>query len=242
MPDALLIAHGAPSDPDPQEAAMAALARETRAHLPDGWQVRGATLAAPRAIETALALLDHPLIYPFFMAEGHFTRTLLPRRLRAAGAAARVQLPCFGQSPLLPALIAQTALEAATWARLAPQTTTLLLAAHGGQMSRASATATRALSAQLAQTTPFARIVTAFVEEHPLIRTAAIGLHPAICLPLFALRAAHVAGDVPDALAQAGFRGLLLPAIGEHADVPALIAAALLRMVRGVQDTTSPQP
>ena len=227
MPDALLIAHGAPSDPDPQEAAMAALARETRAHLPDGWRVRGATLAAPGAIEAALAALDHPLIYPFFMAEGHFTRTLLPRRLRAAGAAGLVQLPCFGRSPCLPALVAAAALDAATTARLAPEATILLLAAHGSKVSRASATATRALAAVLARTTRFARIETAFIEEHPLIRTVATGLHPAICLPLFALRASHVAIDLPDALAQAGFRGVRLDAIGEHPQVPALIAAAL---------------
>ena len=227
MPDALLIAHGAPSDPAPQEAAMVALARDTGAHLPHGWRVHGATLASPGAVEAALAALDQPAIYPFFMAEGYFTRTLLPRRLRAAGAAGLVQLPCFGAAPGLPALVAQVALGAAAQARLAPQATTLLLAAHGSQVSRASATATRAMATILRRVTPFARIRTAFVEEHPLIRTGAIGLYPAICLPLFALRASHVAGDVPDALAQAGFRGLLLPAIGEHAGVPALIAAAL---------------
>lgn len=227
MPDALLIAHGAPSDPGPQQAAMAALARAVATHLPNGWRIIGATLAAPGAVEAALTALDHPIIYPFFMAEGHFTRTLLPRRLRAAGAAGLVQLPCFGQSPGLSALVAEAALDAATTARLAPHATTLLLAAHGSKVSRASANATRALAARLAQATPFARIVTAFVEEHPLIRTAAVGLHPAICLPLFALRASHVAGDVPEALAQAGFRGVLLPAIGEHRRVPALVAAAL---------------
>lgn len=236
MPDALLIAHGAPSDPEPQQAVMAALAQATRTHLPDGWRVRGATLAAPGAIEAALVGLDHPLIYPFFMAEGYFTRTLLPRRLRSAAAVGLRQLPCFGQSPDLPALIAQTALDAATAARLAPQATTLLLAAHGSQVSRASATATRALAARLRQITRFARVETAFVEEHPLIRTAAIGLHPAICLPMFALRASHVAVDVPQALAQAGYRGVLLPAIGEHAHVPALIAAGLLLASSNPQD------
>ncbi|MGQ0567437.1 MAG: sirohydrochlorin chelatase [Gemmobacter sp.] len=231
MPDALLIAHGAPSDPAPQEAAMAALAGTVAARLPFGWRVRGTTLAAPGAVEAALAALDRPLVFPFFMAEGYFTRTLLPRRLRAAEAAALTQLPCFGQSPQLPALVARAALDACASARLAPQATTLLLAAHGSQVSRASADATRAMAATVARTAPFARIVTAFVEEHPLIRSAAIGLHPAICLPLFALRAGHVAEDVPQALGRAGFRGHLLPAIGEHPQVPALIAAALQQAV-----------
>jgi sirohydrochlorin ferrochelatase len=227
MPDALLIAHGAPSDPAPQEATMQALARDVAAHLPPAWRILGATLAAPGAVETALAALDRPLIYPFFMAEGYFTRTLLPRRLRAAGAGDLAQLPCFGQSPGLPALVADAATSAAVAAGLVPQATILLLAAHGSQVSRASATATRALAAQVAGLTRFARIETAFVEEVPLIRTVATGLAPAICLPLFALRASHVAQDVPQALAEAGFGGPLLPAIGEHPRVPALIAKTL---------------
>ena len=227
MPDALLISHGAPSDPAPQEAATAALATAVLAHLPQDWRVLGATLAAPGAIEAALAALDRPLIHPFFMAEGYFTRTLLPRRLHAAGAAALMQLPCFGALDGLPALAARAALEAASAARLAPQSTTLLLAAHGSQVSCASAMATRAMAARLSDLTAFQRIVTGFVEEHPLIRSAAIGLYPALCLPWFALRASHVVQDVPEALAQAGFRGPLLPAIGEHPGAPALIAAAL---------------
>jgi sirohydrochlorin ferrochelatase len=206
---------------------MAHLAQGVAACLPASWRVAGATLAAPLAVEAALADLHRPLILPFFMAEGHFTRTLLPRRLRAAGAADLRQLPCFGAQPALPALAGQAALDAARAARLAPQATTLLLAAHGSQVSRASARATLAMAARLAVLTPFQRIVTAFVEEHPLIRSAAIGLYPALCLPLFALRATHVAQDVPLALAAAGFRGRLLPAIGEHRQVPALIAAAL---------------
>ena len=203
---------------------MAALASAVLAHLPQDWRVLGATLAAPGAIEAALNRLDHPLIHPFFMAEGYFTRTLLPRRL---GAAALMQLPCFGALAGLPALVANAALDAASAARLAPQSTTLLLAAHGSQVSRASAMATRAMATRLTEVTAFHRIVTGFVEEHPLIRSAAIGLYPALCLPLFALRASHVVQDVPEALAQAGFRGPLLPAIGEHPGAPALIAAAL---------------
>jgi sirohydrochlorin ferrochelatase len=227
VPDALIIAHGAPSDPAPQEATMAALADAVAAHLPPDWRIRGATLAAPGAVAAALAALDRPLIQPFFMAEGYFTRTLLPRVLRAAGAGDLRQLPAFGHHPGLPALAARQALEAARAARLAPQATALILAAHGSQVSRASATATRAMAAALSRSTPFACIIPAYVEEHPLIQTVAIGLYPALCLPLFALRAGHVAQDIPRALALAGFRGPLLPAIGEDPGVPALIAATL---------------
>ncbi len=59
-------------------------------------------------------------------------------------------------------------------------------------------------------------MTTGFVEETPSLADAARDLTPAICLPFFALRAGHVVDDVPAALAEAGFTGPLLPAIGEH--------------------------
>jgi sirohydrochlorin ferrochelatase len=81
----------------------------------------------------------------------------------------------------------------------------------------------------LASQTPFRRVSIGLIEEKPYLTAAARGLGPAICIPFFALKAGHVEDDVPDALAQAGFSGPLLPAIGEHAAVPRLIANALSR-------------
>ncbi len=224
---ALLIAHGQPSDPAPQEAAMADLAARVQALLP-GWKIRGATLAAPGALEAALARLDRPLIFPFFMAEGWFTRTLLPRRLAEAGAGHLTPLPAFGATPELPALTARAALEGAKAAGLDPASTTLLLAAHGSRVARASAEGAEAMADHLRRTTPFT-VATGFIEEAPFLQDAARGLDPALCLPFFALRASHVAEDIPRALATAGFAGPLLPPLGEHPEVPALIAAALRR-------------
>ncbi|HEX9858577.1 MAG TPA: CbiX/SirB N-terminal domain-containing protein [Paracoccaceae bacterium] len=224
-PGALIVAHGSPADPLPQEAALAALAARVAALLP-GWRVAGATLAAEGALAAALAKAPQALIYPFFMAEGWFTRSTLPRRL---GAAAARQLPAFGSDPALPDLMAQVALEGAQAAGLVPARTTLLIAAHGSQVSRASATITRAVADDLAARGLFAAVRVGFVEEAPFLADAARGLHPALCLPFFALRAGHVETDVPEALAAAGFAGPLLPAIGEHPAVAGLIAAALRR-------------
>lgn len=221
---ALIVAHGSPADPEPQERWITALADRVAQLLPD-WQVRGTTLAMPGALEAAVAALPGALIYPWFMAEGWFTRTLLPRRLRAAGLDRPRQLPAFGHEPALAALLARSATEAA-FAHGLPVTATLLLAAHGSQVSRASATRTGELAAELRKLTRF-RIVTGFVEEAPFLRDAARIDGPALCLPLFATRAGHVAQDVPAALARAGFTGPLLPAIGEHPDAPCLAAATL---------------
>ena len=126
MTEALIVAHGSPADPAPQEAALADLARAVSRLLP-GWRVRGTTLAAPGALEAALAGMAAPLVHPFFMAEGFFTRTLLPRRLAAAGAGHLARLPCFGRAAGLDRLCARVALAAAA----DPRRTTLILAAHG---------------------------------------------------------------------------------------------------------------
>jgi sirohydrochlorin cobaltochelatase len=49
----------------------------------------------------------------------------------------------------------------------------------------------------------------------------------AICLPLFVARWGHVAGDIPDAVATSGFRGMVLDPIGLHPDVPGIVARAI---------------
>ena len=216
MKDALIIAHGAPADPAPQEAWMQALAARVRMWLP-GWRITGTTLALPGALEAAVARQPQAMIFPFFMAEGFFTRRQLPKRLAAAGMAQPQQLPAFGHHPDLPALLAQV---------VAPHPGTVLLAAHGSQVARASAQQTEALAETLRRTTG-RPVVTGYVEETPFLQEAARIDGPALCLPLFATRAGHVAQDVPDALAAAGFTGPLLPAIGEHAMAARLIATAL---------------
>jgi sirohydrochlorin ferrochelatase len=224
--DALIVAHGAPADPAPQEEVLQALAAATAPHLPAGWRVRGATLAADGALEAALHGLTDPLIYPFFMAEGFFTGTLLPRRLTEAGATNARQTAPFGVDPALPDLMARVALAAAEGR---PEDTKLLVAAHGSKVSRTSADSTHAMVAALRPLTGFNRILAGFVEEAPFLADQARALGAGICLPFFALEAGHVVGDIPEALEEAGFQGPILPPIGQHPEVPALIAAALMR-------------
>ena len=225
--EAILVAHGSPADPVPQEAVMKALAVRVAMFRP-GWAIRGTTLALPGALEETLSRLHKPLIYPFFMAEGWFTKVNLPRRLTAAGAEALSILPPFGVDPLLPGLMAEAATEAAATAGYSPGETQLLIAAHGSKVSRNSSDSTYAMAEALRRSTGFAQIHCGFVEEAPFLAEAATGLGRAICLPFFALSAGHVVGDVPEALEEAGFDGPLLPPIGEHPQTAPLIAKALL--------------
>lgn len=219
---AVIVSHGQPGDPVPQQRAIEDLAAAVARNDP-GCEVRGATLAMPGAL--AETCEPDSVIYPMFMAEGWFTRTELPRRLDRAGAAGARVLPPFGADPALPGLIVRIALAAAADEGWTPSETTLLLSAHGSQRSPASFAITTAIAAQIAP--HFARVVTGFVEQAPWLADAARDLDRAVHLPFFALRAEHVTDDLPRALDQAGFTGPRLDPIGLAAEVPALIAAAI---------------
>ena len=227
MKEFVLVAHGAPSDPEGPDAWLKALAERVSAFMPD-CLLRGATLAKPGSLATALTGLRAPAIYPFFMAEGWFTREELPRRLAALGVDAPILSP-FGTDPELPALIAEVTSDAARSAGIEPESTDLLLAAHGSRRAHRSKDSAHAMAERLRRITPFARVRVGLIEEPPFLEKIATDSREGVCLPFFALRAGHVATDIPEALAKAGFRGALLPAIGEHAEVPPMIARALLR-------------
>ena len=223
---AIIVAHGFPSDPEPQDESLKALAAAVAA-LCDGWTVRGATLAMPGSLARALKNLYHPLIYPFFMAEGYFTGEVLPRRLKEVSAKCR-QLPAFGSDPAIPELVAEAVMTGARSSNRVPAETTLLLAAHGSRISSASRLSTLGLAQNLVASLPFKSVVVGFIEEPPFLADAARDLGSAICLPLFTLNAGHVINDLPHALAKAGFEGPVLAPIGTHRDVPRLISAALV--------------
>ncbi len=229
---AVIVAHGFPSDPEPQDERLKALAASVAA-LCGGWTVRGATLAMPGRLEAALAGLQSPLVYPFFMAEGYFTGRVIPERLEQCAPGARL-LPPFGSDPALASLMIRSSLDGARDAGLDPRSTALLIAAHGSKLSATSKKTAVAMAHLLASQTPFRRVNIGLIEEKPYLAAVARGLGSAICIPFFALKAGHVEDDVPDALAQAGFSGPVLPAIGEHAAVPRLVADALLRATQRV--------
>ena len=223
---AVIVSHGQPGDPEPQEQAMRELSRRVVAHDP-GCEVVGATLAMPGAL--AAAADDDSLIYPMFMAEGWFTGKQLPKKLAEAGAPGARIMPPFGTDPDLPALITAKAHQASAELGWSPAETTLLLTAHGSQVSHASFTNTTHLAQQIAP--HFRQVITGFVEQSPFVAEAAQGLSRAVHLPFFALRAEHVTEDLPQALDQAGFTGPRLDPIGLAPEVPGLIAATIRREI-----------
>lgn len=225
-PDVILVAHGQPSDPDTGEASLAAVARGVARHLPDR-RVRSATLAQAGKLEQELAAAGgEPWIYPLFMTRGWFLKTALAKRL---GERELTILPPFGSERGLPTVAARMLSRALQSNRWAAGQTVLLLASHGSGSGRPGpARDTRAFADLIAARLHFAQLRIGYIEEAPLLAEAARDL-PAqsLCLPFFAARGGHVETDIPEALQQADFKGVLLPPIGADPDVPGMIARAV---------------
>lgn len=217
---ALIVTHGQPSDPGPAQADLAGLAARVALHLP-GWRVGAATLAEEGALAQAIAALGpRGVVFPLFMACGWFTGTHLPDRLqRAGGADWRITLP-FGCSPAIQDLT----LALARAAVAVPAETDVILAAHGSGRSPAPSIIAHSVAARMRREGGFRRVQAAFIDQSPRIADCTGFGVGSICLPFFAAKGGHVTDDLPAALAEAGFQGRLLPAVGLHADVPALIA------------------
>ena len=226
---ALLVAHGAPSAPDGPQRSIHALAERVAELLP-GWSVAGATLAAPAALEAALADLPQaaPLVFPVFMSDGWFVSEKLPQRIAEVRGAGFEMVRPLGLDPALHRLCVRYALEAAEAAALPVEKATLLLAAHGSPSDPRPRQAVDAVLRVFGATGLFRDVRAGFLDESPHLAGAARIDGPALCLPFFAGRAGHVERDVPQALAEAGFTGPLLKAIGQHPAVPVMIAAALV--------------
>lgn len=226
----MVVAHGAPSDPDPLDRVLQSLAGRIVSEA-RGFRVRGATLAKPGSLEDALSGAEpgqEIRVYPFFMSDGFFVRRELRRRVADATCNPVVYLDAFGLDTRLPDLCMRRGREAVERLGRSAHEAVLVLAAHGSRSNPASSEATRSIERRIRDARMFGDVRAGFVEEAPTIADAARGLGPAaVCLPLFATTAGHVVGDIPEQLAEAGFTGALLPPIGEDEEIAALIAAAI---------------
>lgn len=221
----LIVAHGSPSDPEPQERFINRLAARVGARC--GLPVQGATLAKPGALERALSGLGAPHVFPHFMSDGWFVSTNLQKRLAAAGAGEWTTMTPLGMRPAL-VRVAQRRLRKtlSQYGWIAPETT-LVIAAHGSPKDPRPAAATERFAERLGADGDFADIRLGYVDEAPALADAARVAGPAVVLPFFAARAGHVLMDLPEALETARFTGPVLPPIGAWDDIPLLIANAV---------------
>lgn len=229
-PQALIVSHGQPSDPDPAEAALAERAAKVQALLPDTL-ITSATLAAPGSLEKALAMLPSgAFVYPMFMADGWFVKVALAKRLK--GHDLQVLAP-FGLDANLPALAAQALLRAVKDADWPTDKTKILLAAHGYAHGNAAADSAYLFAGRLARALAGMEVTVGFIEQEPYLAAVAEPLEqPSLCLPFFAMKGEHVRDDIPEALLKAGFSGPVLPALSQCEGATDLIARTLRTALR----------
>lgn len=221
----LIVSHGSPSDPEPQEAFVWSLAHEVA--KASGAKVRGATLAKKGALEEAVRGFHAPLVFPHFMADGWFVSTNLQNRLGQSGLDSWTTLPPLGLTPGLPHLAHRRLTDRMLEAELPPGRTTLVLAAHGSPSDPRPAEATKRFGKALQETGLFSEVRLGFVDEEPALEEAARVDGPALVLPFFAAQAGHVLNDLPEALEAARFTGPVLEPIGTWEEIPDLIAKTL---------------
>ena len=233
-PSVVIVAHGSPCDPEPQEAALAALAAQVDAALPD-ITVTSATLAKPRSFETTIKPLDAPLLYPFFMADGYFVRRILAEKAAAHDLAV---LRPFGHEPALAASIETALSDHMSRHGLHRSQTTLLVAAHGSSVSQKNAETAKSITAHLRKALGFKSARCGFIEQPPFLEDVARDIGQAICLPFFALRAGHYEDDLPAALKIADFSGTVLPPFIEWSHTADLITKSLARQLSRTKAST----
>jgi sirohydrochlorin ferrochelatase len=214
---ALIVAHGQPSDPRPAGAALERLAAQVQALLP-GWTVGATTLAEAGALVRAVKGRSGGVVFPMFMAGGWFTKVQIPAKLAELGAAGWTVLEPFGCDPALHDLCVTLVSEAGA--------DDVILAAHGSFKSAVPSDIARHVAGRIGVETG-ARVRVGFIDQEPQLSslTGAGG----VCLPFFAAEGGHVGDDIPAALAEAGFRGRILPPVGLDTRVPGIIAAAIAR-------------
>lgn len=219
MRNALIVAHGQPSDPGPAAVALRGLAAKVEALLP-GWSVGAATLAEPGAIAQAVGGIAPGVVFPMFMTGGWFTRVQIPAKLAEAGAGGWTVLEPFGCAAAVHDLCVTLVQEAGA--------REVILAAHGSFKSSVPSDIARHVAGRIAAEVGVA-IAAGFIDQEPQLST--LTGRAGVCLPFFAAEGGHVSDDIPAALAEAGFVGRILPPVGLDARVPGIIAAAIVQGV-----------
>jgi len=220
----VLCAHGQDGASGIAEAYAAALSRSGRFARVEGCCLKGAPdLAA------TLGGLDQREIYvvPLLMADGYTYGTVLPPLIeRHAPAGARVHLcPPLGRAAGLAAVATDRAVELCAGRGWAPESTTLVVAAHGTPRSAASSASATALAAALDRGKRFAGAQTGFLEQAPLLADILRELRPAPCVVVgfFMDMGGHAGSDIPRIIASAHRDAAYTGALGRSDEIPQLI-------------------
>lgn len=141
------------------------------------------------------------VVYPMFLADGYFARTVLPQLLKEFGSkregvSVRV-LPSLGLDPALADLVVVKAASAIQASGFSTERTTLVFLAHGSNKNMASRAATEDLANRARRCGLVHDVRVAFLDEPPsLIELASEVAGPIVVVGLFAGNGLHGADDM----------------------------------------------
>jgi len=231
----LLAAHGE-RHADADNAGIASLARRLAAEGVAAEVAAGFIKGIPSVGEAIRAFTPRDVIvYPFFLADGYFTRVALPQLIDKAkaddSAHAITVLSPLGLEPALVDVIADEAVAAAHVRRISPQEMTAVLLAHGSTKDGASRIAAGQLADRLRECQRFRDTRVALLEEPPSLADAIADVKgPIVVVGLFAGEGMHGASDAKRLVAELARKDVvLIGPVGLFAGIAAVIAAAVAR-------------
>jgi len=163
------------------------------------------------------------IVVPMFMSEGYYTREVLPRELAKAGAAQSQafnlhRTAALGTDPRMAQIMMEKAAEVQTHGPAS-----LIILGHGTPKNPDSGKTTEAQAERIRQQGPFKDVLTAFIDQEPLVeKVIATCLYDEIVMvPFFVADGWHVSETVPEDLGLEEGRGQIgnkslyyTPAIG----------------------------
>ena len=160
------------------------------------------------SIETALeeakqTAAEQIHIAPYFLAEGYFTRTVIPQRLELDEQPSHVHyLPPLGIHQDLPPLLLEIATaHLGDWKA---EETSLVLIGHGSNKSTKSKDSLMRHIKAMQQTSPFAQLTDLWLEEPPLLSDwqACVTHQQVLFLPYLLSEGQHSDWDIPEIIAK----------------------------------------
>jgi len=192
-------------------------------------RVAGCCLKGAPDLAGTLRGLDQRDIYlvPLLMADGYTYRTVLPPLIGChAPPGARVRLcPSLGRAAGLAGIVTDQAVDLCDDRGWVPETTTLVIAAHGTPRSAASGAAANDLAAAIDRSQRFAAVRTGFLEQAPYFADVLRELRPAPCVVVgfFMDLGGHAGSDIPLTIASAHPDAAYSGALGRSSAIPQLI-------------------
>ncbi|QWG11499.1 hypothetical protein KMZ29_17390 [Bradyrhizobium sediminis] len=189
-------------------------------------------------IGEAFAALTAPrvIVYPLFASSGYFTRDRLVQLLDEANSESRnvEVLPPLGLDSGLPDLVLGRASEVARENSFAPETTSVILLAHGSRRNSASREATEQVVRAIEGRAAFRSVGIALLEERPFLEQAMARVQgPAVVVGMFSGEGMHGASDAPRLIAELNRNDVVYAGvIGNVSGIENLVARAVAEALR----------